>query len=80
MAKYIPYDYNQNVMVVINYQDQLQAGTFEHALHYLVTQKLDLSIFDKTFKNDHEGRPAYDPAILLKIILFAYSKGVTFSR
>jgi len=80
MAKYIHYDYNQNLMVVINFQDQLQAGTFEHALHYLVTQKLDLSIFDKAFKNDHEGRPAYDPAILLKIILFAYSKGITSSR
>ncbi len=38
MANYIPYDYNQNVMVVISYQDQLQAGTFEHALHYLVTK------------------------------------------
>ena len=67
-------------MVIINFQDQLQAGTFEHALHYLVTQKLNLSIFDKAFKNDHEGRPAYDPAILLKIILFAYSKGITSSR
>ncbi len=32
MAKYIPYDYNQNIMVVINFQDQLQAGTFEHLL------------------------------------------------
>lgn len=80
MAKYISYDYNQNLMVVINFQDQLQAGTFEYALHYLVTQKLDLSIFDKAFKNDYEGRPAYDPAILLKIILFAYSKGITSSR
>ncbi len=80
MAKYIPYDYNQNLMVVINFQDQLQAGTFEHALHYLITKKLDLSIFDKAFKNDHEGRPAYDPAILLKIVLFAYSKGITSSR
>jgi len=80
MAKYIPYDYNQNLMVVINFQDQLQAGTFEHALHYLVTKKLDLSIFDKAFKNDFEGRPAYDPAILLKVILFAYSKGITSSR
>jgi transposase len=80
MAKYIHYDYRQNVMVVVNFQDQLQAGTFEHALHYLVTEKLDLTIFDKAFKNDHEGRPAYDPAILLKIILFAYSKGITSSR
>ena len=80
MAKYIPYNYNQNLMVVINFQDQLQSGTFEHALHYLVTQKLNLSIFEKAFKNDNEGRPAYDPAILLKIILFAYSKGITSSR
>jgi transposase len=80
MAKYIPYNYNQDLMIVVNLQDQLQAGTFEHALHYLVTKKLDLSIFESSFKNDNEGRPAYDPAILLKIILFAYSKGITSSR
>ena len=67
-------------MVVINYQDQLQPGTFEHALHYLIDQKLDLSVFDPRFSNDDTGRPAYDPAILLKIILFAYSKGITSSR
>jgi transposase len=80
MANYIHYDYNQNLMLALNLQDQLQAGTFEHALHYLVSEKLALSIFDKAFKNDYEGRPAYDPAILLKIILFAYSKGITSSR
>ncbi len=80
MAKYIPYDYNQTSMVVINFQDQIQPGTFEHAVHYLVDNKLDLSCFDNTFKNEENGRPAYDPAILLKIILFAYSKGITSSR
>lgn len=80
MAKYIPYDYNQSSMVVINFEDQLQPGTFEHAVHYLVDNKLDLSCFEATFNNDDNGRPAYDPAILLKIILFAYSKGITSSR
>lgn len=80
MAKYIPYNYNQTSMVVVNFQDQLQPGTFEYAVHYLVDHKLDLSCFDATFKNDDNGRPAYDPAILLKIILFAYSKGITSSR
>ena len=80
MPNFIPYNYNQSSMVVINYQDQLQAGTFEHAIHYLVDNKLDLSIFDDLFKNEETGRPAYDPAILLKIILFAYSKGITSSR
>jgi len=67
-------------MVVVNFLDQLQPGTFEHAVHYLVDHKLDLSCFDATFKNEKNGRPAYDPAILLKIILFAYSKGITSSR
>ncbi len=80
MPKFIPYDYNQSAMVVINYEDQLQPGTFEHAIHYLVDQRLDLSIFHPEFINDDTGRPAYDPAILLKIILFAYSKGITSSR
>jgi transposase len=73
MAKFIPYDYNQNTMVVVNFKDQIQPGTFEHALHYLIEQKLDLSIFDTEYRNDDNGRPAYAPAILLKIILFAYS-------
>jgi hypothetical protein len=31
-------------MVVINYQEQLQPGTFEHAVHYLIEHKLDLNI------------------------------------
>jgi len=80
MAKYIHYDYRQNILVAINFQDQIQPGTFEHALHHLVEHKLDLTSFDAGFKNDENGRPAYDPAILLKIILFAYSRGITSSR
>ncbi|MGY0552905.1 transposase [Vreelandella sp. 2A-K22] len=67
-------------MVVINYQDQLQLGTFEHAVHYLIEHKLDVSVFHPKYRNDATGRLAYDPAILLKIILFAYSKGITSSR
>lgn len=67
-------------MIVINYRDQLQPGTFEYALHVLIENKLDLSIFYPKYNNDDGGRPAYDPAILLKIILFAYSKGITSSR
>jgi transposase len=80
MPNFIPYDYNQSSMVVINYQDQLQPGTFEHAVHYLIDHKLDLSVFYHKYQNEDGGRPAYDPAILLKIILFAYSKGIVSSR
>ena len=80
MPKFIPYDPNQSKMVVINYADQLQPGTFEFAINHIIDHKLDLSIFYPRYQNDNGGRPAYDPAILLKIILFAYSKGITSSR
>lgn len=80
MPNFIHYDYNQDSMVVINFLDQLQSGTFEHAIHYLVENELDLSVYFSSYKNDTNGRPAYDPGILLKIILFAYSKGITSSR
>ncbi|MGQ7272820.1 transposase [Marinobacter sp. V034] len=80
MPRFKHYNYDQDAMVVINYQEQLQPGTFEHAVHYLIEHKLDLTIFDPKYNNDATGRVAYDPAILLKIILFAYSKGITSSR
>lgn len=67
-------------MIVINYRDQLQSGTFEHAVHYLIDNRLDLSVFHHKYSNESAGRLAYDPAILLKIVLFAYSKGITSSR
>ena len=80
MPNFKPFNYNQNAMVVINFEQQIQPNTFEFALHHLISHRLDLSIFNSAFKNDHNGRPAYDPVIMLKIILFAYSKGITSSR
>jgi len=68
MPKFKHYDYNQSAMVVINYEEQLQPGTFEHTIHYLIDNKLDLSDYYPNYNNDEGGRPAYDPAILLKII------------
>ena len=80
MPRFRFYSYDQDVLLAINFRHQLQAGTFEHALHYLIEHKLDLSIFHPKYRNQDTGRKAYDPAILLKIILFAYSKGITSSR
>ena len=67
-------------ILAIKDQDQLQQGTLEYAIHHLIENKLDLSIFTPKYKNDNGGRKAYDPAILLRIILFSYSKGITLSR
>jgi transposase len=80
MARYKHYDYTQMKMLPISFDRQILPGTFEHTLNYLIDEKIDLSVFEARYKNDDGGAPAYDPAILLKIILFAYSKGIVYSR
>jgi transposase len=80
MPRFIDYNYNQTVLLPVAFENQILPGTFEHTIHYLVDNELDLSIFDSKFNNDETGRPAYDPAILLKIVLLAYSRGITSSR
>jgi len=71
MAKFKPYDYDQMVMIPISLKEQLDPGTLEYVIHELGEQKIDLSVFENWFKNDDTGAPAFDPKILLKIILFA---------
>ncbi len=80
MARYKEYDYSQGKFIPIHFDKQILPGTFEYTLHYLIDNEIDLSVFDLRYKNDETGAPAYDPAILLKIILYAYSKGITRSR
>ncbi len=80
MARYKEYDYTQGKFIPIHFDKQIIPGTFEHTLHYLIDNEIDLSIFDLRYQNDETGAPAYDPAILLKIILYAYSRGITSSR
>jgi transposase len=80
MAKYKPYSYAQGQFIPVFFDKQIQQGTFEYTLNYLIDSELDLSIFDGRFRNDETGAPAYDPRILLKVILFAYSRGITSSR
>ena len=80
MPNFKKYSYDQTAMVVIDFLQQLRPHTFEFTLHHLIEDHIDLSAFYDKFNNDKGGRSAYDPAILLKIILFAYSKGVRSSR
>ena len=80
MAKFKSYNYDQTIMVPVNLQDQLVPGSLEFAIHYLVDNEIDLSGFEARFRNDEEGRPGYDPRILLKVILTGYSRGIIHSR
>lgn len=59
---------------------QIQPGSFEYALDYLIDGELDLSVLHERYNNDETGAPAYDPAVLLKIVLLAYRRGLISSR
>ena len=80
MAKYKRYDYSQSVLIPVSLEQQLVPGTLEFAIHALVESRMDMSIFDDNYQNDETGRSAYDPKILLKVVLLAYSRGLTSSR
>lgn len=80
MAKYKHYDYSQNVMIPVSLDEQLMPGTLEFAIHALVENRMDMSIFDGRYHNDETGRWAYDPKVLLKVVLLAYSRGLMTSR
>lgn len=67
-------------LLPVDFDKQLLPGSFEHALCYLVDHELDLSDFHARYRNDVEGAPAFDPAVLLKIVLLAYSRGIVSSR
>jgi transposase len=80
MAKYKRHDYSQSVLIPVSLQEQLVPGTLEFAIHALVDSRMDMSVFDNNYQNDEAGRSAYDPKILLKVVLLAYSRGLTSSR
>jgi transposase len=80
MARYKGYSYEQTKLIPLSFSRQILPGTFEHTLNYLIDNEFDLSSFEQRYHNDETGAPAYDPAILLKIILYAYSRGITSSR
>jgi transposase len=46
----------------------------------LVERRMDTAVFGSRYKNDETGSPAYDPKILLKVILLAYARGLISSR
>ncbi len=79
MARYRQIDTNPK-FIAVDLASQLLPGTFEHALNHLCEHEVDLSGLDARYSNDETGAPAYPPAVLLKLILFAYSRGIVSSR
>ncbi|MGC4405830.1 transposase, partial [Methyloversatilis sp. MC4-4] len=67
-------------LIPVDFAQQVLPGTFEFALCHLVDNELDLSTLRARYTNDAGGAPAFDPAVLLKIVLLGYSRGLISSR
>jgi len=73
MACYKPQDHNSLLLPVV-LSEQIIPGSFTFALNYLVDHELDLNALDAKFKNDETRASAYDPRVMLKIVLLTYSQ------
>jgi transposase len=80
MAKFKRYDYSQKVLIPVCLEEQLVPGSLEFAIHTLIETRMDMSVFEGKYKNDATGRSAYDPKILLKVVLLGYARGLISSR
>ncbi len=79
MARYKPVE-RDGIFLLVILSEQIQPGTIEFALDHLVEHELDCSALDAKFCNDEVGASAYDPRVMLKIVLLAYSRGLVSSR
>jgi len=82
MAKYRQTDAEkgQGLFLTVNLKEQLLPGTLEYMLEELIGKKIDISYFDKNYNNDATGAKAIPPKVLIKLIIYGYSKGIKSSR
>ncbi len=74
MARYKDSSFSQSKFIPVVLSQQITPGTFEYAVSLLIEDHIDMSVFDQRYRNDDAGRPAYDPAMLLRVILSAYAR------
>jgi len=79
MARFKETDNVQGQFMAVNLKEQLLPDTFEWAVDYMINNA-DMSLFEERYDNDKRGACAYPPRILLKIIIYCYSRGIITSK
>lgn len=75
--KFIPYSNEQGILLPSYVGDWLKGDHLARIINAVVN-KLDLSVIEKRY--GEEGRPAYHPRMLLKVIFYGYATGTRSSR
>jgi transposase len=76
---FIAADREQVFLLPPDLRDWLPA---DHLARFVIdaVDELDLAAFYAAYRRDGWGRPAYDPALMVALMLYAYAKGVRSSR
>ena len=76
---YIPVDREQQFLLPPDMRDWLPEG---HLVHFVlaVVARIDTAVLHAAHPNDGVGRRAYDPDMLLALLVYAYCTGVRSSR
>ena len=80
MPNFKPDNIRQRMLLDVDFMEVIGDDTFEYCLYALLEREAMLSAFEACYKNDHGGRPAYEPKLLLRVILYGYWRGITSSR
>jgi len=80
MANFKADSIRQQTLLTVDFVEVLGTDTFEYSLYQLLEREEIVSEFVKQYKNAHSGRKAYPPSMLLRLVFFAYYRGITSSR
>jgi hypothetical protein len=80
MARYRPSVPEHGRLLPVPVSRQIQPDAFEHTLHCLSGNPVNLRVFEERYDSDKVGARTIDPAIVLKVVLLAYSRGILDSR
>lgn len=77
MRKFQPYLQGQQLLVPPSWEELIGENELVRMVDKVV-REMDLSSVEESFVGG--GRPAYDPEMMLKVLIFAYSRGVYSNR
>ena len=77
--RFVSADRDQEFLLPPSLRDWLPAG---HLAWFVIdaVDQLDLAAFYGVYREDGQGRPAHDPAVMVALVLFSYAVGVRSSR
>lgn len=76
---YRTYDQDQNFLMPIDIRDWIPEDHLAVYINNLVDQ-LDLSKIYEYYEREERGYPPYNPAMMTKILLYAYCTGLNQGR